>query len=165
MIVSIEVDMRNHVEVAVIGGGVVGGQARSKVYLTKAGWRDVLLIERRGTHLPGSSWHAAGGTHAVNGDPNVAKLQQYTINLYRGDRADFRPVLRRAHHRRHHAGRHAASAWTGCKMAKARGRYLGMDLELISPFRKRRSCSPCGREAFRRRDVRLRSKATSIRTA
>ena len=30
----------------------------------------------------GSTWHAAGGMHALNGDPNVARLQQYTIQLY-----------------------------------------------------------------------------------
>ena len=51
-------------------------------HLTKAGWKDVLLIER--TELTsGSTWHAAGGMHTVNGDPNVAKLQQYTIQLYK----------------------------------------------------------------------------------
>ena len=31
----------------------------------------------------GSTWHAAGGMHTINGDPNVAKLQQYTIDLYK----------------------------------------------------------------------------------
>ena len=31
----------------------------------------------------GSTWHAAGGMHTINGDPNVAKLQQYTISLYK----------------------------------------------------------------------------------
>ena len=40
-----------------------------------------LLIERAEL-TSGSTWHAAGGMHTVNGDPNVAKLQQYTINLY-----------------------------------------------------------------------------------
>jgi glycine/D-amino acid oxidase-like deaminating enzyme len=30
----------------------------------------------------GSSWHAAGGFHTLNGDPNVAKLQAYTVSLY-----------------------------------------------------------------------------------
>ena len=28
-------------------------------------------------------WHAAGGCHTINGDPNVAKLQKYTIELYK----------------------------------------------------------------------------------
>jgi dimethylglycine dehydrogenase len=27
------------------------------------------------------SWHAAGGFHALNADPNMAALQAYTIDL------------------------------------------------------------------------------------
>ena len=42
----------------------------------------MLLIERAEL-TSGSTWHAAGGMHTVNGDPNVAKLQQYTIELYK----------------------------------------------------------------------------------
>src|SRR5258708_8404009 len=72
--------MKSETRVAVIGGGVVG--ASVLYHLTKAGWKDVLLIERAEL-TSGSTWHAAGGMHTVNGDPNVAKLQQYTINLYK----------------------------------------------------------------------------------
>ena len=49
--------MRTHVKVAVIGGGVVG--ASVLFHLTKAGWKDVLLIERAEL-TSGSTWHAAG---------------------------------------------------------------------------------------------------------
>src|SRR5258708_19701855 len=72
--------MKSHVQVAVIGGGVVG--ASVLYHLTKAGWRDVVLVERNEL-TSGSTWHAAGGMHTINGDPNAAKLQQYTINLYK----------------------------------------------------------------------------------
>src|SRR2546430_13706153 len=48
---------------------------------TKAGWKDVVLVERDQL-TSGSTWHAAGGFHTLNGDPNVAKLQGYTIGLY-----------------------------------------------------------------------------------
>src|SRR5258708_10398180 len=72
--------MKSHVQVAVIGGGVVG--ASVLYHLTKSGWRDVVLVERNEL-TSGSTWHAAGGMHTINGDPNVAKLQQYTINLYK----------------------------------------------------------------------------------
>ena len=72
--------MKSHAQVVVIGGGVVG--ASVLYHLTKAGWKDVLLIERAEL-TSGSTWHAAGGMHTVNGDPNVAKLQQYTIDLYK----------------------------------------------------------------------------------
>src|ERR1700737_3123729 len=72
--------MKSHTRVVVIGGGVVG--ASVLYHLTKAGWKDVVLIERAEL-TSGSTWHAAGGMHTVNGDPNVAKLQQYTIQLYK----------------------------------------------------------------------------------
>jgi len=120
--------MRTHVQVAVIGGGVVG--ASVLYHLTKAGWKDVQLIERAEL-TSGSTWHAAGGMHTVNGDPNVAKLQQYTINLYKeieeisgqscGVHITGGIML---------AGTPERVDWL--KMAKARGRYLGMELELLS---------------------------------
>jgi dimethylglycine dehydrogenase len=120
--------MRTHVQAVVIGGGVVG--ASVLYHLTKAGWKDVLLIERAEL-TSGSTWHAAGGMHTVNGDPNVAKLQQYTINLYKeieaisgqscGVHITGGIML---------AGTPERVDWL--KMAVARGRYLGMDLELLS---------------------------------
>src|SRR3546814_1272435 len=72
--------MKSHSQVAVIGGGVVGCSVL--FHLTKAGWRDVVLLERSEL-TSGSTWHAAGGMHTLNSDPNVAKLQTYTINLYK----------------------------------------------------------------------------------
>src|ERR1700716_3800685 len=78
----------------------------------------------------GSTWHAAGGMHTINSDPNVAKLQQYTINLYKeieqisgqscGIHITGGLML---------AGTQERLDWL--KMAKARGRYLGMDLGII----------------------------------
>ena len=49
-------------------------------HLAKLGWTDVCLIERS-VLTAGSSWHAAGGIHALNADPNMAALQAYTIDL------------------------------------------------------------------------------------
>ncbi|NCW56843.1 MAG: FAD-dependent oxidoreductase [Gammaproteobacteria bacterium] len=119
--------MKNQAKVVVIGGGVVGVSVL--YHLTKAGWRDVMLIERAEL-TSGSTWHAAGGMHTVNGDPNVAKLQQYTINLYR----ELEQISGQS------CGLHITGGlmlagtperldWL--KMTVARGRYLGMDLELI----------------------------------
>ena len=71
--------MQTHARAVVIGGGVVGCSVL--FHLAKAGWTDVLLIERSEL-TSGSSWHAAGGFHTLNGDPNVAKLQAYTVSLY-----------------------------------------------------------------------------------
>lgn len=72
--------MKSHARVVVIGGGVVGCSVL--YHLTKFGWRDVVLLERSEL-TSGSTWHAAGGMHTINGDPNVAKLQKYTVELYK----------------------------------------------------------------------------------
>ncbi|WP_136658523.1 FAD-dependent oxidoreductase [Nitratireductor sp. XY-223] len=68
----------DHYRVVVIGGGVVG--ASVLYHLAKFGWDDICLIERS-VLTAGSSWHAAGGVHALNADPNMAALQAYTIDL------------------------------------------------------------------------------------
>ncbi|HUL09091.1 MAG TPA: FAD-dependent oxidoreductase, partial [Candidatus Acidoferrum sp.] len=70
--------MKSHYRVVVIGGGVVG--ASVLYHLAKFGWPDVALVERS-VLTAGSSWHAAGGVHALNADPNMAALQAYTIDL------------------------------------------------------------------------------------
>jgi dimethylglycine dehydrogenase len=72
--------MKSHAQVVVIGGGIVGCSVL--YHLTKLGWKDVVLCERKEL-TAGSSWHAAGGFHALNSDPNVSRLQAYTIRLYR----------------------------------------------------------------------------------
>lgn len=120
--------MDSHTRVAVIGGGVVGCSVL--YHLTKAGWTDVLLLERD-TLTCGSTWHAAGGMHTLNGDPNVARLQRYTIDLYR----EIEEI----------SGQDCGVHLTGgllladtperlqwLKSAHARGRYLGMDTEIVS---------------------------------
>ena len=70
--------MKSHYQVVVVGGGVVG--ASVLYHLAKFGWTDVALVERS-VLTAGSSWHAAGGVHALNADPNMAALQAYTIDL------------------------------------------------------------------------------------
>ena len=70
--------MKSHYRVVVIGGGVVGCSVL--YHLAKFGWKDVALLERS-VLAAGSSWHAAGGFHALNADPNIASLQAYTIDL------------------------------------------------------------------------------------
>src|SRR3984957_20610928 len=120
--------MKTHTRVAVIGGGVVGCSVL--YHLTKAGWSDVVLIERDQL-TSGSTWHAAGGFHTLNGDPNVAKLQGYTIGLY----DELEKISG------HSCGLHRSGGllladtkermeWL--KMAHARARYLGLETELLT---------------------------------
>ncbi len=72
--------MKSSYKAVVIGGGVVG--ASVMYHLTRLGWSDVALIERAEL-TAGSTWHAAAGFHPLNADPNIAALQDYTINLYK----------------------------------------------------------------------------------
>ena len=72
--------MQSHAKVLVIGGGVVG--CSILYHLAKMGWKDVVLLERKEL-TSGSSWHAAGIIHTINSDPNIARLQGYTIGLYK----------------------------------------------------------------------------------
>ncbi|MGH8269248.1 MAG: FAD-dependent oxidoreductase, partial [Steroidobacteraceae bacterium] len=120
--------MRSAARVVVIGGGVVG--ASVLYHLTKAGWTDAMLIERDELTC-GSTWHAAGGMHTVNGDPNVARLQQYTINLYREiERISGQSCGVHLTGGIMLAGTRERLDWL--RMAQARGRYLGMELEMLS---------------------------------
>ena len=121
--------MKSSARVVVIGGGVVG--CAVLYHLTRAGWTDVMLLERREL-TSGSTWHSAGGMHTLNGDPNISKLQQYTVQLYEEiERISGQDC-----------GIHLPGglmlADTEVRMdflrlTQARGRYLGMDLELITP--------------------------------
>jgi dimethylglycine dehydrogenase len=121
--------MKSHAKAVVIGGGVVG--ASVLFHLAKAGWTDVMLIERSEL-TSGSSWHAAGGFHTLNGDPNVAKLQAYTVQLYK----ELEEI----------SGQSCGLHLTGgvmmadtpermdfLRLTHAKGRYLGMETELITP--------------------------------
>jgi dimethylglycine dehydrogenase len=121
--------MKSHYQVIIIGGGVVGCSVL--YHLTKRGVTDVLLIERSEL-TSGSTWHAAGGFHTLNGDPNVAKLQQYTVNLYR--EIEEKSGISCGFHLTGGlmlAGTSQRMDWL--KMAHAKGRYLGMETEIIGP--------------------------------
>ncbi len=64
--------MKSHTKVAVIGGGVVGCSVL--YHLTKAGWKDVMLIERARL-VAGPTWHAAVGFLKLNGAPTVVTAE------------------------------------------------------------------------------------------
>jgi dimethylglycine dehydrogenase len=71
--------VQSQYRVIVIGGGIVGVSVA--YHLTRRGLTDVALIERDRL-TAGSSWHAAGGFHAINADSRIAALQRYTIGMY-----------------------------------------------------------------------------------
>ena len=120
--------MKTHTRVAVIGGGVVG--ASVLYHLAKAGWTDIVLIERDEL-TSGSTWHAAGGMHTLNSDPNVTKLQEYTIKLYQEiEKASGQSCGIHITTGIDLAGTQERMDFL--KVACARARYLGLEMEIIS---------------------------------
>lgn len=120
--------MKSHYRAVVIGGGVVG--ASVLYHLTKKGWNDVVLLERLEL-TSGSTWHAAGGMHTVNGDPNVAKLQQYSINLYK----EIEEISGQSVGLHMTEGLMLAATearWEWLKNIRSKGRYMDMQVELVS---------------------------------
>ena len=120
--------MKTQARVVVIGGGVVGCSVL--YHLAKAGWTDVMLIERSEL-TSGSSWHAAGGFHTLNGDPNVAKLQAYTIGLYK----ELEEITGQSCSLHLVGGFMMADSperMDFLRTLHAKGRYLGMETELVT---------------------------------
>jgi glycine cleavage system T protein len=71
--------------VVVIGGGVIG--CSIAYHLTKIGWSDVVLLERKQL-TSGTTWHAAGLVGQLRPSINMTKLAKYTGELYRGLEAE-----------------------------------------------------------------------------
>ncbi|QYZ71288.1 GcvT family protein [Neotabrizicola shimadae] len=63
----------------VIGGGVSGCSVA--YHLAKAGWTDVVLLERKQLTC-GTTWHAAGLIGQLRGSQNMTRLAKYSADLY-----------------------------------------------------------------------------------
>ena len=120
--------MESHAKVVIIGGGVVG--CSILFHLAKFGWKDTILLERSEL-TSGSSWHAAGQIHTISSDPNISRLQGYTINLYKEIEATSG----------HSVGMHSTGGfylasnevWHDyLKRERSKARYMGLDQEFIS---------------------------------
>jgi len=125
---SAESQLPQHARVVIIGGGVVG--CSILFHLAKFGWKDSILLERDEL-TSGSSWHAAGQIHTISSDPNISRLQGYTINLYKEIEATSG----------HSVGMHntggfylaSNEVWHDyLKRERAKARYMGLDQEFIS---------------------------------
>jgi dimethylglycine dehydrogenase len=113
----------------VIGGGVVGCSVL--YHLTKLGWSDVMLVERSEL-TSGSTWHAAGGFHTLNGDTNMAALQGYTIRLYR-ELEEITGMSCGLHHVGGITLADTPERWDMLKAERAKHRHMGLDTHLVTP--------------------------------
>ncbi|MHC0052914.1 GcvT family protein [Actibacterium sp. D379-3] len=121
--------MKSHIQVCVIGGGVVGCSVL--YHLTKLGWSDVMLIERSEL-TSGSTWHAAGGFHTLNGDTNMAALQGYTIGLYK-ELEQITGMNCGLHHVGGITLADTPERFDMLKAERAKHRYMGLDTEILGP--------------------------------
>ncbi|MBY6141650.1 FAD-dependent oxidoreductase [Leisingera daeponensis] len=74
-------DLPNKARVVIIGGGVIGCSVA--YHLTKLGWKDVVLLERKQL-TSGTTWHAAGLIGQLRASSNMTKLARYSAELYLG---------------------------------------------------------------------------------
>ncbi|WP_372612614.1 FAD-dependent oxidoreductase [Aquicoccus sp.] len=121
--------MKTSARVVVIGGGVVGCSVL--YHLTKLGWSDVMLVERSDL-TSGSTWHAAGGFHTLNGDTNMAALQGYTIRLYK----ELEEITGLSCGLHHVGGVTLADNRDRMDMLlaeRAKHRYMGLETEIVGP--------------------------------
>ncbi|SEI44344.1 dimethylglycine dehydrogenase [Cribrihabitans marinus] len=126
--------MNTTCQVAVIGGGVVGCSVL--YHLTKLGWSDVMLLERSEL-TSGSTWHAAGGFHTLNGDTNMAALQGYTIRLYK----ELEEITGLSCGLHHVGGVTLADNRDRFDMLlaeRAKHRFMGLETEIVGPEEIRR---------------------------
>ncbi|XDA98604.1 FAD-dependent oxidoreductase [Sulfitobacter sp. LCG007] len=72
-------DLPREARVVIIGGGVIGCSVA--YHLTRLGWRDVVLLERKQL-TSGTTWHAAGLIAQLRATANMTKLAKYSQELY-----------------------------------------------------------------------------------
>ena len=119
----------SHARAVIVGGGIVGCSVA--YHLTKLGWRDIVLLERRDLSC-GTTWHAAGLVGQLRSSHNLTRLASYGAVLYEqleaetGQATGFRRSgsisVARTNERMIELKR-------GASMAKC----FGVDVEVISP--------------------------------
>jgi dimethylglycine dehydrogenase len=120
--------MESHARVVIIGGGVVG--CSILYHLAKHGLKDAVLLERKEL-TSGSSWHAAGMIHTINADPNIARLQGYTIKLYN----ELEELTGQSCSIHRPGGIYLAATperLDYLKQERAKARYMGLETDFIS---------------------------------
>jgi len=124
----------SHARAVIVGGGIVGCSVA--YHLTKLGWRDVVLLERRELAC-GTTWHAAGLVGQLRSSHNLTRLARYGAVLYErleaetGQATGFRrsgsiSVAR------------TAERLVELKRGASMARCFGVEVEPISPAEARR---------------------------
>jgi len=72
--------MKTHVKALIVGGGAVGTSIA--YHLARAGWSDVMLLERDEL-TSGSTWHAAGLLPLFNMSYATSHIHDYSVKFYK----------------------------------------------------------------------------------
>ncbi|MDP2083023.1 MAG: FAD-dependent oxidoreductase [Pseudotabrizicola sp.] len=80
-----DVGLPDKARAVVIGGGISGCSVA--YHLAKAGWSDVVLLERKRL-TSGTTWHAAGLIGQLRASANMTRLARYSAELYVGLEAE-----------------------------------------------------------------------------
>ena len=72
--------MKTHVKALVVGGGAIGTSIA--YHLARAGWSDVMLLERDEL-TSGSTWHAAGLLPLFNMSYATSHIHKYSVDFYK----------------------------------------------------------------------------------
>src|SRR6478735_10897749 len=108
--------------VVVVGGGITGCSVA--YHLAKAGWTDVVLLEK-GELTSGSTCHAAGLVTQFNPSPTMMRFRRYSVELYK-ELGVFETVgsLRIAS---------SPESLGELRRGVSRARGIGLDAELVGP--------------------------------
>lgn len=79
------VEVPSKARAVIIGGGVSGCSVA--YHLAKAGWTEIVLLERRKL-TSGTTWHAAGLIGQLRASANMTRLARYSAGLYVGLEAE-----------------------------------------------------------------------------
>src|ERR1700731_3815786 len=78
-------DLPTRARAVIVGGGVIGCSVA--YHLTKMGWSDVVLLERKQL-TSGTTWHAPRLAAQVRRSINMTQRARYTAERYRGLEAE-----------------------------------------------------------------------------
>lgn len=120
--------------VVIIGGGVIGCSVA--YHLTRLGWRDVVLLERRQL-TSGTTWHAAGLIGQLRATQSLTRLARYSAELYLRLEAETGQPTGFKQNGSIGLARNAERL-IELKRAAAMGRTCGVEVEVITPSEARR---------------------------